>query len=290
MRSEEEMMELILSVAETEPHIRGIIMNGSRVNPNVTPDSFQDYDIVYVVTELTSFIADHSWVDVFGKRLIMQMPDEMQLYSIDQEPKQKFTYLMQFMDGNRIDLTLYQRNHLPENQDSLSVVLLDKDNNLPALREPDDSDYLVKKPSLYDIENCTNEFWWVSTYVAKGLARLQLPYAKEMMEGPVREMLKRMISWYIGAKNNFQVNVGSAGKYFEYFLEDHIWQDYKRTYADGEYLNNWKALFQMGELFITLSRELTSQLNYPQADSEGIHVFEYLKYLHKSSADQQDSY
>jgi|GEM_PF-7060061 len=51
----------------------------------------------------------------------MQMPDEMQLYSIDYEPKQKFTYLMQFMDGNRIDLTLYQRNHLPENQDSLKT-------------------------------------------------------------------------------------------------------------------------------------------------------------------------
>jgi|GEM_PF-5688946 len=31
MRSEEEMMELILSVAETESHIRGVIMNGSRV-------------------------------------------------------------------------------------------------------------------------------------------------------------------------------------------------------------------------------------------------------------------
>ena len=170
---------------------------------------------------------------------------------------------MQFMDGNRIDLTLYQRNHLPENLDSLSIVLLDKDNNLPALREPDDSDYLVKKPSHDDIESCINEFWWVSTYVAKGLARRQLPYAKEMMEGPVRRMLKRMMSWNIGAKNNFQVNVGSAGKYFEHFLEDHTWKDYKRTYADGEYPNNWKALFQMCELFITLTREVTSHLNYP---------------------------
>jgi len=126
--------------------------------------------------------------------------------------------------------------------------------------------------------------------VAKGMARRQLPYAKKMMEGPVREMLKRMISWHIGAKNNFQVNVGSAGKYFEYFLEDHFWKDYKSTYADGEYPNNWKALFQMCELFITLTREVTSHLNYAHVDSEGIHVFEYLKYIHKRSADQKDSY
>ena len=93
MRSEEEMMQLILSVAEKNSSVRGVIMNGSRVNRNVTPDPFQDYDIVYVVTEITAFIADHSWVDVFGKRLIMQLPDEMELYDVDHKPNAKILLL-----------------------------------------------------------------------------------------------------------------------------------------------------------------------------------------------------
>ncbi|MCA1009363.1 aminoglycoside 6-adenylyltransferase [Halobacillus halophilus] len=286
MRSDKEMMQLILSVAEKTSSVRGVIMNGSRVNPKVSPDPFQDYDIVYVVTELSPFLADHSWVDVFGKRLIMQMPDDIQLYPGDHEQGYKFSYLIQFMDGNRIDLTLYPENYLPKKLDSLSVVLMDKDNKLPELLAPDERDYLVKKPSYDDIKHCTNEFWWVSTYVAKGLARQQFPYAKEMMEGPVRKMLKRMISWYIGANNNFQVNVGTAGKYFEYFLAADVWKDYKSTYADGDYHNMWKALFQMCELFIVIKREVTSYLDYTYSELEETRVYEYLKRVFNKSAQQ----
>ena len=51
MRSEKEMMELILSVARKDERIRAVYMNGSRTNPNVKKDIFQDYDIVYVVKE-----------------------------------------------------------------------------------------------------------------------------------------------------------------------------------------------------------------------------------------------
>jgi len=37
-------------------------MNGSRANPNVKKDIFQDYDIVYVVTETESIIRDEDWI------------------------------------------------------------------------------------------------------------------------------------------------------------------------------------------------------------------------------------
>lgn len=56
MRSEKEMMELILSVARKDERIRAVYMNGSRTNPNVKKDIFQDYDIVYVVKENRPFM------------------------------------------------------------------------------------------------------------------------------------------------------------------------------------------------------------------------------------------
>ena len=52
MRTEEEMYALILNVAKNDPRIRGVILNGSRANPNAPKDSFQDFDIVYLVKEL----------------------------------------------------------------------------------------------------------------------------------------------------------------------------------------------------------------------------------------------
>ena len=44
MRSEEEMMHLILQVAKDDERVRAVYLNGSRTNPNAPKDRFQDYD------------------------------------------------------------------------------------------------------------------------------------------------------------------------------------------------------------------------------------------------------
>ena len=62
MRSEAEMYDLILRIANEDSRIRAVYMNGSRTNKNVPKDLFQDYDVVYVVTETKSFIEDKEWI------------------------------------------------------------------------------------------------------------------------------------------------------------------------------------------------------------------------------------
>ena len=47
MRSECDMLDLILSTAHEDDRIRTVILNGSRANPNALPDRFQDFDIIY---------------------------------------------------------------------------------------------------------------------------------------------------------------------------------------------------------------------------------------------------
>src|SRR6267143_1051330 len=112
MRSEEEMLELIVSTAENDHRIRAVIMSGSRVNPNARRDIFQDFDIAYLVTDVDSFRDDHTWINRFGAIMILQLPEAME------DPPSKndgrFTYLMQFTDGNRIDLTLFPIAKLQE--------------------------------------------------------------------------------------------------------------------------------------------------------------------------------
>ena len=77
MRSEREMLDLILDTAQRDERVRAVIMNGSKVNPNAPKDFFQDYDVVYIVTEKESFLADPGWIKVFGELMILQLPDEM---------------------------------------------------------------------------------------------------------------------------------------------------------------------------------------------------------------------
>ncbi len=105
MRSEQEMFELIINTARNDDRIRAVIMNGSRANPNAPRDFFQDYDIVYIVTDVASLKQDPDWIRCFGELMILQLPDDMG----DPPPTKRFgyAYLMQFLDGNRIDLTLY---------------------------------------------------------------------------------------------------------------------------------------------------------------------------------------
>ena len=48
-RTPEEMMNLILSRAENDAHIRVVGMEGSRTNQNIPKDRFQDFDVTYFV-------------------------------------------------------------------------------------------------------------------------------------------------------------------------------------------------------------------------------------------------
>ena len=56
MRSEKEMMDLVLSLAEQDERIRIVTLEGSRANINIPKDEFQDYDITYFVSDIEVFI------------------------------------------------------------------------------------------------------------------------------------------------------------------------------------------------------------------------------------------
>lgn len=271
MRSEQEVYELIINTAQNDERIRTVILNGSRANPNATNDIFQDYDVVYIVTEVLSFKYDLDWPKRFGELMIMQMPDDM----LDPPPSNdgSFAYLMQFVDGNRIDLTLYPIAKLDElGQDSLSLLLLDKDGIIRPFAPSSDKDYLPKPPTSKEFADCCNEFWWVCAYVAKGLWREEITYAKYMFDQIVREQLVKMLTWYIGVKTEFSQNLGKAGKYFKKYLEPEMWDMLERTYADASYDNNWEALFTMCGLFRMTAFRVAEHFgfDYPHGDDQRV--------------------
>jgi len=213
MRDSETISRMLLSKAVADERIRVVLLNGSRANPKISPDPFQDYDIVYLVTDVASFTSDHKWIREFGETIIVQMPGSMEL-SQAPENKHSFAYLMLFDDGNRIDLTLFpvERLFIDFQFDSLTKVLLDKDNFFSSLPSSTDQGYLIPEPGEKKFRDVCNEFWWVSTYVAKGLCRNDITYAKEMFEIPVRKMFMVMIEWSIGSQHDFTVSVGKAGR------------------------------------------------------------------------------
>ena len=229
MRTEQEMFDLILNFAQLDQRVRVVAMNGSRANPNIKPDNYQDFDIVFTVTEMASFLADDAWLDYFGKRIIMQKPEGMELFPPDGKPR--FSYLMLFEDGNRIDLSLLPLEELEQylKEDSIIRILLDKDGRVPAPTESSDVDYWIKRPTPGIFDDCCNEFWWLSTYVAKGLARNELPYAITHLDY-MRKQLMTMLSWQLGFEKGFNFSIGKEYKYLQQHLNPEDWQALLNTW------------------------------------------------------------
>jgi len=279
MRTEKEMLDLIINTAKEDERIRAVIMNGSRVNPNVKKDCFQDYDIIYVVNDIQSFTSNHNWIHRFGEIMIVQKPEEMSLVPADEDGK--FPYLMQFMDGNRIDLTLVPVDLIDKfvGQDSLSKLLLDKDNCIEEFPPASDRDYLIQKPTEKEFLDCCNEFWWCSTNVGKGLWREELSYAKGILEGPMRDMLIVMLEWHIGMETDFTVNTGKFGKHFEQYIEKGMWEQFKRTFSNAEYENIWESFFVMGDLFREVANEIANVYGYQYPQDDDDKVTNYLKHV-----------
>src|SRR5690606_30701803 len=140
--------------------------------------------------------------------IFMQKPEDMELF-----PSMLgnwYSYLMLFEDGDRIDLTLIPLDETERyfaNSDGLVSVMLDKDALAPHEAAADDRKYWITRPTVRQYDDCCNEFWWVSTYVAKGLARSEILYAIDHLHGQVRPNLLRMMKWHIGWEKGYTFSV-----------------------------------------------------------------------------------
>ena len=283
MRSSDEIQRLIIDVARDDDRIRAVLLNGSRANFKICPDKYQDFDVVYIVDDVTGFISDMGWTNVFGDKLIWQLPEEMVVGAKNGEKNEAFSLLMLFTDGSRIDLTLLPKHTIGSNYkaDSLTMVWLDKDNMFSQITSANDSDYLVRKPTEKEFLDTCNEFWWVSTYVAKGLVRKQIIYAKEMLETVVRPMFMCVITWHIGTRTNFSVSVGKGGKFMNDLLLPDLYNRILQTYSDQILENNWTALLLMTNIFGQLARAVAASLGYNYAIAEEKNVTAYLEQLYR---------
>lgn len=287
MRSKKEMMDLIMTVAEKDDRIRAVLLVGSRANPNAPKDKYQDYDITYLVRDVSPFYNNPEWVERhFGKPAIMQMPEAMSL--IPPENDGHFTYLIIFDDGNRIDLSFYCTPNIEEGEPA--IVLLDKDGLLPQLPAPSDKLWHIKPPAEKQFANCCNEFWWCLNNVGKGIARDELPYAMKMFHEYVRNMLHIMLEWYIGVQTNFSVSTGKFGKYFKRYLPPDLYEMYLKTYSDSQYENFWAAVFTACELFHTAAVYVAEHQGFSYNQREEDAMITYLTGIKKEMYSSVNEY
>ena len=289
MRSEKQMMDLIFEFVTTDENIRAAVLNGSRANPDARRDCFQDYDVACFVRRVDRFVEDRTFLMRFGELMIMQTPEDMG--SPPPKDDGHYVYLMQFADGNRIDLSFCPLDTVEKvKEDSQTLVLVDKDGLLREIPPPSDRDYLPVEPTTKSFSDCCNEFWWVCPYAAKGLWRDELTYAKFMIESVIRNELMRMLTWHFGIQTGFRKSAGKLGKHIKQDLDPALWAMLEATYADADLDRIWESLFTMGDLFRTLARDVADKFGFEYPEKDDARVSAHLRHVRDLPRDAKEMY
>ncbi len=282
MRAEREMFQLILDTARADERVRAVLLNGSRANPDAPRDVFQDYDVVFIVTDVAPFAADPAYIRKFGEPLIVQMPETMR----DPMGDGRFIWLALFEDGVRVDLQIQPLDRWREMHagDSETIPLLDKDDLLPAFPPASDRDYHIRPPEALAYFSCCNDFWWCLQNVAKGIRRDELPYAMDMFNRYIRDNLNEMVCWAIGVRHGFNRSAGKAGKYFRRYLTAAEYARYCATYADADYAHLWQAIEEACGLFRDLACEVGAHFGYPYLEKDDAQMTAYLRRVREDAS------
>ena len=264
MRAETEMLDLILQTAKTL-QVKAVALSGSRTNPKAPKDEFQDYDVVYVVDDLDNLTSNLSWLDHFGKRIIEQ---EVRL-------GHRRLFLMLFEDGNRIDLTLCPKEHIQEWVDSEAVFTVLEDSE--HLFEPYSQNlerYWTSPASQTDFEKTCNEFWWVSSYVVKGICRKQLIYAIDHLYGICQQELLKVLSWQVASEKG-AVDIGKNYKYLFNYLPAEKEKDFSNLLDFSSKEKITQSLFTTMELFHQEAQSLAQKLGFDYDKEVAEKMIEY---------------
>jgi aminoglycoside 6-adenylyltransferase len=274
--NEQVVLQKLKEWAEKTESVRALILTSSRVSSEAVVDIFSDYDVEMYVTSLKEFDSD-DWLDTFGE-ILVKWPKKPS--STGFRDDHWITRLVMFEGRLRIDFQITDHKEIDSSAyDSGYQVIIDKDGMTTNISEPTHTEHLVKKPTEEEFLTLVNDFFWDGTYVPKYLWRGSLFFAKRMFASSHFEYFETMIKWYIGSKNNWNVNVGAFGKYFEKYLDKETWEEIKHTYAGADTEENWTAFFKLFELFTRFARDVSDDLgyNYPLEQEKKLR-----DYLHES--------
>ena len=264
MRTEAEMLDVILKTAETL-QVEAVAMSGSRTNPKTLKDEFQDYDVVYLVENFEELISDLSWIDQFGKRIIEQ---EVRL-------GHRRLFLMLFEDGNRIDLTLCPKEHIQEWVDSeAGFIVLEDSKGLFDPYSPNIERYWTNPASALDFEKTCNEFWWVSTYVVKGICRNQVIYATDHLYGICQQELLKLLAWQVAADKGM-VDVGKNYKYLFQYLPAEKEKEFSNLLDFSNIEKLSQSLLATMQLFHREAQRLAQKLGFDYDKEVAEKMIEY---------------
>lgn len=226
--------------AESNDEVRALVLTSSRSgSANAPVDQFSDYDVVVYVNSLDRYRED-DWLSFFGNVLV-----KWPLKPESEFGESWLTRLVIFEDRLRIDFQITVDTKTPPFDYDLGYqVITDKDGFTSNFPQSTKTKHMIQKPTEIEFSELVNAFFWDATYVPKYLYRGDLFYTKYMFDDDLRfGHLEKMIEWYIGSQNNWNVNTNVHGRLFPKFLDNNTWKNIEDTFAGANRDEGWKVFF-----------------------------------------------
>jgi aminoglycoside 6-adenylyltransferase len=216
--------------AEQLSSIRAMLLTSTRAIPGASVDIFSDYDVVLVVEDIHPFFEDRSWLEDFGKVLVVYWDP------IHRDPDyeiEKVANVTQYAEGLKIDFTLWpvelmrkivQAPALTAELDAGYRILMDKDGLTEGMKPPTYSAYIPVPPTDEAYQKWIEDFFSDAPYVAKCLLREELLPAKWCLDYDMKHVyLRPMLEWRVEVEHGWSIPVGSLGKGLKKRLPSEIW-------------------------------------------------------------------
>lgn len=268
-----DIMQKLMDFFDSNDDLKIFSMNGSRVNPTITPDIFQDYDVVFFTDSIAKYKKDTAFLSAFGEVLLMTEPDddtwanEERLYPNGEG----YTYLVQFKNGERIDfqfLTLpLLKNYLHENR--LTKIIGDKEGLVAEEIIPTDQDYWQEQPEKNQIRYSIKEFWWQFNNTLKAICRKEFLLAQFYLT-LTREELIHILTWQVSIQEGLTKNYGKKNDLIFQYL-DRATADLLRstfdTHNEAAMLTSLKDMGNLESVYVSkldqlIHTEFTKEVAY----------------------------
>lgn len=246
-----------------------MLLTSTRAIPSASVDVFSDYDVVLIIEDIHPFFEDRSWLEDFGKVLVVYWDP------IHRDPDyeiEKVANVTQYADGLKIDFTLWpvellkrivQAPELPAELDAGYRVLMDKDGLTEGMKPPTYAAYIPAPPTDEAYQKWIEDFFSDAPYVAKCLLRDDLLPAKWCLDYDMKHVyLRPMLEWRAELDHGWSIPVGSLGKGLKKHLPAELWSQLESAYAGADIADNWEALFRTMALFRQVSIEVGDRLGY----------------------------
>ncbi len=289
MRNEPEITAKIMDAARQDDSVRAVI----RTDLQPKRKYLHTYNYYFIVNDIEKYDED-VFQSCFGERIL--------LFRGDRNYPEMFpgtkAHLMVFRDGVTIVIHAMDINTFLARYDGKSTYanvwigdtyqkVLDKDNILPEIERLEEKQTIFAgTPSQKEFNNINCEFWWVMKTFAEYTLREELLSSMFYLNNSVRELLNRMIRWYIYLKAGEPVNMGILDSRMEEILDADLFRLYKKTYPNADYTQIWEAFDSITELWRKTGLFISEHCGFEYPSETERNMTEFIHCLKEQKTDR----